>query len=272
MKIIRDVARQSHSLDRLYSFESSFAPSRRVIVRVVYTIDKPEDESRIMIPYHFGGQFFQTSGDAESEPKIEEIGFDFQFRSRVPLNIYVGYLGSGQTLKLVGRQRPLAPKKTSLAVNGHSVVYSASFCGRPLPRLTVKLFDVRPRGQLSFIGFRTGCATDEQHRCNGDLLNPGANASACWNSLNRYYSGGHGTITRLTKCFPPVYLRNFILASYGYNFTEEQWRHEFYDSGLFLPSTTPFEDSWLTPGDRAAIERLKKLEAQAATPPTPGAH
>jgi hypothetical protein len=126
--------------------------------------------------------------------------------------------------------------------------------------LTVTLFDIKPKGNIVLSGYSDMCVYSGE--C--------AWRAVCDRPLMKfYYKQNHPINDELLRCHEPAWWRNLIYASYGYEFRDEHWRQEFYDSGLFLPSQTPFDDSWLTPDDRAAIEKLKKLEARGAAPAVP---
>ncbi len=63
----------------------------------------------------------------------------------------------------------------------------------------------------------------------------------------------------LSSC-GPSFLRNFIYASRGYHFHDPELHKAFYETGIFLPSTVPFDPTWLTPEEVQAIEQLRQLE------------
>ncbi len=234
----------------VYVFAATFPPRKRTVIRHRYAfIASINGVTDLEVPY-----VFQTGGNWRGN--IEQAVFEYRLRAPVMPFLRLHYRLGEKSEPLVGLGRAATGNRTVLAVGGQTVNYTARYEAGPAPRLTVTFHDLKPKGDLFLIGTRHGFSSVE----NGPIGRLQLDWE-CQESLHSFYhTPEHPMDDNLAKCFAPAWLRNFLYASHGYAFQDEKWRQAFYGSGMFLPSTTPFDESWLTPGDRATIEKLKAME------------
>jgi hypothetical protein len=245
---------QIHNNERpsgVFLFDVVFPPRTHTVIEHRYDISETGSamDNRSGLDY-----LFETGGNWRG--KIEEAVFEYRFRRRVFPSLELFYSNN----VLIGRDTSQPIEGYGSPVESPPIKFTSRYEAGPRARLIVTIFDVKPRGYISLIG-------DSEAYQGIDSEQIPSWAEECEWLLQRFYSReDHPIDERLLNCHNAAWLRNYLYASYGYRFQDERWQREFYNSGIFLPSQVPFEDSWFTPGERAAIEALKKLEAQETTP------
>lgn len=224
--------------DAVYAFDAEFAPGVEIVIehryRLKVSVGVPD---RHWIPY-----VFRTG--AKWAGRIESSEFIYEFGPRVPTHLEFVY---GDAVLVGGGIRPTGKreKRAGLDVEAH-------YTGGPRHVLRVVMHDIEPKKDLE-LRFRAGWSYEapEFPTKGGD-----EKANECGEALVKFRDTW-GVGEDLTGCYPPDLLRNYVYASRGFAFTKPEWDAMFYGKGHFLPSTAPFSESWLTPAQKAAIEKLK---------------
>lgn len=225
--------------DAVYAFDAAFAPGVETVIEHRYRL-----KVSVGVPdRHWIRYVFRTGGRWAG--KIELSEFIYEFGPSVPTHLEFVY---GDSVLVGGGIRPTGKreKRAGLDVEAH-------YTGGPRPLLRVVMHDIEPKKDLE-LRYRDGWtyeAADFPAKVVGD-----EQKGECGGVLSEFRDNWK-VAGKLTDCFEADLLRNYVYASRGYAFTKMEWDRMFYGKGHFLPSTAPFSEAWLTPAQRAAIEKLK---------------
>jgi len=222
----------SAAYEHLHTFDVSLAPGRRTTVEFRYPLATTYDVTGTRELPCMNRSALCWSGT------VDQAVFEYRLLSpRVGLHVRWG------DEVVAGGGRPPVP----LALPRNQGTRSYTYRGGPRPVLTLTVANGRLQDDVTLVYHEGTSAARVLDRLGGD-------GERLVEFLARKRADDD-----LIAAFSADVLRNLVFARWGYPFTSLRYRQGFYDSGLFIPSTTPFDGAWLTPAERKLVERLQAM-------------
>ena len=251
------------SFSWVFLFPARFTAKSHTVIQHTYRFAASQigaPHSTATIPY-----VFRTG--ASWAGKIEEAVFDYRFpQGGLPPNVKVTYedFGYFSGENLLSASDVAGETRTLQTPEGETIHYGAYSVGGPVSRIRLTFYNIEPQQDVT-LSFPSG------YFRNWPGMGPNSPGfEECDYRLGMFLRGMKLPAEKtkkwkidpetLVKCVAPSDLINLIYASHGYAFKSAELQKFFYQSGMFFPSATPFEEGWLNRNEVQAIEALRALE------------